>query len=692
MSVSAFLARRGFKVGPDLVLAFVVVAVISLMIFPVPPFALDILIATNLAISIGILILALYIPGPLGLSTFPSLLLFTTLFRLSLNIASTKQVLLHAHAGDIIDVFGKLVVGGNYVVGGVVFLIITIVQFIVIAKGSERVAEVAARFTLDAMPGKQMSIDADLRAGMLTKDEARIKRKTLEKESQMGGAMDGAMKFVKGDAIAGLIISFVNITAGAAIGSIFMGLTVSESFSKFAILTIGDGMVSQIPSLFITIAAGILITRVSVGDDDEVSNLGTDISAQLFSHPRALGITSVVVLMFAVVPGFPKIPFLILGGTLAWFTWQVMRRLKAARVRENFPAPAFGREGVRLAPKFALPEPARTSVPLQLQLGSQLYAAVQPMLLDRSVAHERAQLVEFLGLPFPGLSVALAPFLDANAFAIRVHEVQALHATWDEADANQVAAHARNQMSPTGGSQVGALVISGREAGQGVAVASQRSDSSLEATLARNVAEVMRQKAHEFLGLQEAHQLLSLVENTHPNLASEVQRAVPLMRVADVLRRLVEEQVSVRNMVKILEALMTWSPKEKDIVMLVEYVRMELGAKTVEAYVASNGELHFCMLDPQTEQELKAGLQQSVMGNYIALSSDKLKHMVEQINLCQRKVQQEGSAIPLVILCSMELRKYVRKLIEPTSGALPVLSYQEIRPNVKLKQMGRLSI
>jgi len=296
----------------DLALAVLVIAIIGLMILPIPTFLLDTLLATNLCISIALLLVAMYIPSALHLSTFPSLLLFTTLFRLALNITTTRLILLKAHAGDIIYTFGHFVVAGNYVVGGVIFLIITIVQFLVITKGSERVSEVAARFTLDAMPGKQMSIDSDMRAGLIDIDEAKRRRQSLEKESQLFGAMDGAMKFVKGDAIAGLIITAINIIGGLIIGVLQKGMPLPKAVQTYSILTIGDGLVSQIPALLISITSGVVVTRVSSGEEE--ANLGRDIGQQLLSQPKALLIASGMLFGFALIPGFPAAQFLILGS------------------------------------------------------------------------------------------------------------------------------------------------------------------------------------------------------------------------------------------------------------------------------------------------------------------------------------------------------------------------------------------
>ncbi|MDE2610845.1 MAG: FHIPEP family type III secretion protein, partial [Burkholderiales bacterium] len=301
----------------DLVLALFVAAVVALFVLPLPTAMMDALISINLAASILLLTVSTYLPSAVSFSSFPALLLFTTLFRLSLNIASCKLILLHANAGHIIDTFGRLIVGGNVVVGGVVFLVIAVVQFIVIAKGSERVAEVGARFSLDAMPGKQMSIDADLRAGVISSDEARHRREMLEQESQLHGAMDGAMKFVKGDAIAGIIIAFINIVAGIAVGTLMHDMSVGGAIHRYSVLTVGDGMASQIPSLLVSIAAGIVTTRVATRDARE-RHLGEQIGAQVAAHPRAMVIAALVLLSFLLVPGFPKWAFgalaLVLGG------------------------------------------------------------------------------------------------------------------------------------------------------------------------------------------------------------------------------------------------------------------------------------------------------------------------------------------------------------------------------------------
>jgi type III secretion protein V len=331
----------------DIILAALVVAIISLMILPLPTPVVDALIATNLGLAVTLLMLSMYIPSALSLSTFPSLLLFTTLFRLALNITTTRLILLNADAGAIIFTFGDFVVAGNFVVGGVIFLIITIVQFLVIAKGSERVAEVAARFTLDAMPGKQMSIDADMRAGSIDMDEAKSRRTAVEKESQLYGAMDGAMKFVKGDAIAGLIITVINILGGLTVGTLQKGMSAGEAVQTYSLLTIGDGLVSQIPALFISITAGIIVTRVST---EESPDLGGDIGIQILSQPKALLLGGVLLLAFALIPGFPKLQFIVLGLVVGGIGYVFHYMESKPTEDDEAPIPAMAPAGKKPAP------------------------------------------------------------------------------------------------------------------------------------------------------------------------------------------------------------------------------------------------------------------------------------------------------------------------------------------------------
>ena len=409
----------------DLILAVLIISIIMMLIFPVSPHLIDVLIAINLSVSVTLLFVAIYIQKAVHLSMFPSLLLLTTLYRLGVNISSTRQILLHANAGKIIFAFGNFVVGGNYVVGGVIFLIITIVQFIVVTKGAERVAEVAARFTLDAMPGKQMSIDADLRAGIIDQQQARELRLGLNKESQLYGAMDGAMKFVKGDAIAGIVIAVINIIGGLIIGVMMHGMTLGQSARIYSLLSIGDGLVSQIPALMIAITAGIVTTRVSSERKD--AHLGREISEQILKQPKALMIAGGVLLLMAWIPGFPAWPFLMLSclvGIVGYVFWQNTRRVAAKAVAgiSGMDTDVAGHTVVGgSAEDYAL------TLPVVLEVGSQISLLIRKdkqgvTFIDQMIPKMRHALYQDLGVRFPGVHVRTdSPTFEANENAIHLN-------------------------------------------------------------------------------------------------------------------------------------------------------------------------------------------------------------------------------------------------------------------------------
>jgi len=410
----------------DGLLALLAIAVISLMVLPLPPLVLDTLISINIGLSILLLMMSMYVSTPLGLSTFPTLLLFTTLLRLSLNIASTRAILLHADAGQIIDTFGQLVVGGSIIVGIVIFMIIAIVQFIVIAKGAERVAEVGARFTLDALPGKQMSIDAELRAGLIDKDESRDKRSELQRESQLYGAMDGAMKFVKGDAIAGMLIALVNIIAGISIGVGVHAMALGDAADVYTILTVGDGLVTQIPSLFVSLSAGILITRVSATEGEAAPGLGSEIGKQVGAQPKALIVTGIVLLLFMLVPGFPKVQFLLWGLLLCGLGFVVYRVSTQRQRFDPMSTPGIHRDGIsRPRTGMDIDTELVTSYPISLQLSESLLPVVEDGSISDEVDHAKNQVTLRLGVPFPGTSISVSDQIPTDHYVILVNEIPA---------------------------------------------------------------------------------------------------------------------------------------------------------------------------------------------------------------------------------------------------------------------------
>jgi len=715
------LARQG-----NLAVAGLIVAVIALLVLPLPTPLLDALIATNLAVSIALLMLSVYIPSALGLSTFPSLLLLTTLFRLSLNIASTKLILLNANAGHIIDTFGHMVVSGNVVVGIVVFLIIAIVQFIVIAKGAERVAEVGARFSLDGMPGKQMSIDADMRAGIIGKDEAQRRRREIEEESQLHGAMDGAMKFVKGDAIAGLIIAFVNIIAGVAIGVSMHSMSLGEAVNTYSVLSIGDGMVAQIPSLFVSIAAGIVITRVDSSSQTR-THLGIQIARQVLAYPRALLMAAAIVATFLFVPGLPVWPFVILAlglagaGQLARFDRGENRQSGQREIASQASHAYSSMDSVGASP---------IAIPLRLRVATDLRERLEPGPFDVALEREKALLTEELGLPFPSLTIAVDARLAAGHYAIDVQEAQVsvtdlraetalTSATPREAvhamGGNAPAQHAGEKVSPAAstaglhgearrtpnaaekGPRAASATTPHAEAGR----ASSASDPQIKAAgaasaihsapaiLAAALGVAVRRHADSFVGMQEVHSLLMRAAAQLPDLTGEVQRAVPLQRITDVIRRLAQEGVSIRHLREICESLVAWSAREKDVVMLTEYVRVDLGRFIVSRYLDAQAQLRAVVLDADAEKIIRAAVHQGAGGSFVALSPDTAQSLIDVAALVLQPSRPDG---PAILIASMDVRRYVKKLLSAHFPDLVVLSFEELPSQVQVQSLGRLSL
>lgn len=690
--------ERRLASGPELVswlvrnnvmfLATGVVTIVCLMVLPVPNYVLDSLIAINMAVSIGLLLLTIYIDSPLMLSTFPTLLLFTTLLRLSLNIASSRSILLHADAGHIIETFGRLVVGGNVVVGLVVFSIISIVQFMVVAKGSERVAEVAARFTLDAMPGKQMSIDADLRAGMIDKDEAKRRRRVLEQESQLHGAMDGAMKFVKGDAIAGLLIAFVNLLAGLAVGVGMHGMLFGEAIDRYSILTVGDGMVSQIPSLFVSVSAGVLTTRVSGND---AGNLGGEIVRQVLGQPLALLVTGAVLLGFLLVPGFPPAQFLLLGLLIGGVGFFLVRQAKNDRTGQNTPIPAMHGDGALFAPPALVEDdmPA-LSAPLLVRVSNETADRLHADEFGAVLSDVRVELREQLGLPFPGVRLVRDLTLESGAYRILVHDVLAAEGCMHD---HRHAIRLRpDAVMPMGFKSDAALASLGRIGWVDVADELPPGAEVIhpDALLARHIGSVIFQRPHEFLGIQETQRMLQRAEAELIDLVKELTKVVPLQRVTDVLRRLLQEGVPIRNLRAIGECLVMWAPREKDIVVLTELVRVELGRWIAGRHATGAGKISAILIHPDTEANFKRSIQQNSGGSFLALSPEDRKRFCTELDKLVH-ASQPGENFTVVVT-TMDLRRYARKLVEATFPNLAVLSYEEIGGHAGLTICGTVAL
>jgi type III secretion protein V len=649
----AGIARRG-----DLVIVALLVTIIGLMVLPIPPLLLDLFIAVSIASSVALLMMSVYVPSPVALTAFPNMLLFTTLLRLSLSIASTKQILLHAHAGHIIETFGRLVVGGSALVGGVVFVVIAVVQFIVIAKGSERVAEVGARFTLDAMPGKQMSIDADLRGGLILKDEAKAKRHALEQESAWHGAMDGTMKFVKGDAICGLVIAFVNILAGIAVGVGSKGMTLAQAVQRYTLLTVGDGMVAQIPSLFSCVAAGILITRVSA-QEERGGNVGRVIVQQLVAQPMVLIMTGAVMLMFLAVPGFPKLQFFVLGASIGAVGFLMMRGERHLDAPQRQLVPQMRGDAERLVPAMVQAQAERGASPVLVKLAPDLQSALDPELFGQALLAEREKLYESIGLPFPGIRLRYDAGLPPRGYRILAQDI------------------------PAGDGELSALSPDAQ-------TASPSPNPSPSHKLAAHIGTVIRQRAALFIGIQDVQSMLDDIGRNQPELVQEVTRAIPLQRVADILRRLVQEELSIRNSREILESLIVWAPREKDVTLLTEYVRIDLGAMTMARITQGAPELGIVMLSQPAEQIVRDAIQETLGGAFLALGPDRNDLLLRQARALYDAAAERGR--PPVFACSMDVRRHLKRALEASLPNVPVLSYQEIGDHVRVVSMGAIEL
>jgi len=634
----------------DAVLAGLVMAVVGLMVVPLPTWLLDLLIASNLAASVVILLVSMYVSEALKIASFPTLLLITTLIRLSLNVSSTRLILLQADAGDVIRAFGQFVVRGNYVVGAVIFLILTIIQFIVIAKGSERVAEVGARFALDAMPGKQMAIDAELRSGAIDGNEARARRRALVRESQFCGAMDGAMKFVKGDVIASLLITVVNILGGLAIGIGQKGMEPVAALKRYGLLTIGDGLVTQIPALLIATGAGVLVTRVASEEDD--TPLGAELASQLFGQPQALRVGGFFVLLLALIPGLPTLPFLAIGGLLVLGS---RARSKALRSTEEAPlTEVTPRRSGSAAMRF---------VPAVTPWGLEVAADLAPFEEDDVRGSEvrrpglRSAISAVREIVFRDLGVPLPPGrLAANAQLPPRHVVLSIH-------------------------EVPARVF---------AIPAEVSDASIAEFVVGQALSALQTRAVDFLGIAETQGLLDELEQIAPATVRQVvPKPVSVTLLADVLRRLAEERVNIRDLRAILEALALVGSVERDPLNLAEFVRAQLRRPLTHALTQGGRELSVVLLDQQIEDAVRAAISRTPAGSFLTLAPAAARDVVSAV---RRALPSPPSDAPLVVLTQPDIRRFVRKLLELDLRDVRVVSYAELLPEVAIRPVGRATL
>lgn len=677
----------------ELLAATVVIAIVLMLVLPMPVWLLDILIAINLCTAGLMVVVSMYMPGPTAFSTFPTVLLLTTLFRLALEVATTRQILLEANAGHIVETFGNFVVGGNLVVGLVVFLILTVVQFIVITKGSERVSEVAARFSLDAMPGKQMSIDSDLRAGILTAEEAKIKRAGLGKESQLHGAMDGAMKFVKGDAIAGIFIVAVNLIGGISIGVLQHDMPAGDAMRVYSVLSIGDALIAQIPALLISLAAGMITTRITNDDQHDAgasSNIGQDIVAELFKEPKALLTAAAIMLIFGLIPGMPTTVFVMLslllagGGLLGLLKPGIemeMRKRQAEADQNNAKI-------VDLT-TFSATKPFLVRMsdhPDDIRHTESISTAVRIM---------RNGILEHKGIPdLQAIAFEVRPTVPAGRIQFLMSEVPLIDveikAGWAATTENL------ERMLELGFEATEEKLVGTRRQRVWVKVTDRQALEELgirymmwEDVFASDIEVEMLRNCQMFVGVHEVQRFMRWADRRFPELGKELAKVVTLPRLTDVIQRLAREGVALRNARLLLETILEWSQKERDPDIVADYVRLALKRQLCHE-VARDGLIEVVLLSPEVEDTIRSALRQTNQGNYLDLDPEVEQDLLDKLG----DLSGTGGtpAAPPVLVTAADIRRAVRRLIEEEFFSVPVFAFSELTQHSRVQPVGMIEL
>jgi len=665
------------------IVAIAVMMILMLIIVPLPTLVVDIMLTLNISLSLVIFLLSMYIKEPLQFSIFPTMLLITTLFRLSLNFSTTRLILGKGYAGDVVNAFGNFVTGSNPVVGFIMFLILIIVQFMVITKGSERVAEVSARFTLDAMPGKQMAIDADLNSGLINEMEAKERRKKIQREADFYGAMDGASKFVKGDAIAGIIITVINIAGGFVIGMLQMDLGFAEALSKFTTLTIGDGLVSQIPALFISVASGMVVTRAA-----SESELGNEVVSQLFAEPRVLYITSGSLLMLALT-GLPKTPNIVLAIFLAFMGYTLQRTIKDAEKEEEIKAQDIEVEEIRR------PENVMTLLqvdPIELEFGYGIIPLADANqggdLLDRVVMIRRQCALD-LGIIVPVIRLRDNIQLRPNEYIIKIKGI--------ELASGELMFDSFLAMNPgTADGELDGINTTEPAFGLPAVWINENQKERAEmmgytvvdppSVIATHLTEIIKNHAHELLGRQDVQKLIDNIKENYPALVDDVTpKLLSIGDVQKVLTNLLKEGVSIRDMVTIMETLADYAPVTKDTDMLTEYVRQSMKRNITKRFIFDM-QAKVITLDPSLEQTIMDSVQQTEYGSYINIEPNTAQRIVSNLLKEVQKLASIGEQP--IVLASPVVRLYFKRMTEQVAPGLVVLSYNELDPSVEIQSVG----
>ncbi len=682
----------------DIVLAIGLVVIVLMMVIPIPPHLLDLLLTINISLSVLILLVCLYTKEPLDYSSFPTILLVATLFRLGLNVTSTRLILLEANAGSVIESFGQFVIGGNYVVGFVIFVILVIINFMVITGGAGRVAEVSARFTLDSMPGKQLSIDADLNSGLIDEKEAKLRRKKLEREADFYGTMDGASKFVKGDATAGIIITVINIVGGLIIGVLQLKMDPASALSTYTVLTVGDGLVSQIPALIISTATGLIISRSSGSD----RSLSEDIGLEMFSNPKVLFIVSGLLFFMGIVPGMPTIPFLAVSAAAGWYGWNKHKDLQKKEAEEQ-KAQEDAKKAQKLGKKRK--KATRESVlellnveTLEIEIGYRLVSLLDAEkggdLLDR-IAQIRRQSALDLGIVLPSIRVRDNLQLPPNTYQVKLKGVPietgevypdrslAMNSMGGAEDPN---VRGINTIEPA--FKLPAIWIEEKDKEYAETVG--YTVVSPSAVISTHLTEIIRKNASEIITRADVQQLIdNLKKEVSDEYVNDLMKEISTADVQQVIQNLLKECVSIRDLKTILETMSLQARTNKNHNVLTEFCRQALARNICKQNLADTGELLAITLAQDVEQQIAQGVNPD--GESLTLNPDFVKKLMDSLNYEFAKAVQQTGNRP-VILCSSPIRLIFRRLIERTYPQIVIMSYNEVTNNTKAKSIGTIRV
>ncbi|MFO0997602.1 MAG: flagellar biosynthesis protein FlhA [Alphaproteobacteria bacterium] len=688
---SALIRRLGAMLGRgDIALACGIIAILCVLILPLPKWLLDVSLALSITFSVLILLTSLFISRPLDFSSFPTVLLIATMLRLSLNLASTRLILSHGHegtaaAGHVIEAFGTLIMGGNFVIGVIVFAILIIVNFIVITKGSGRIAEVSARFSLDAMPGKQMAIDADLSAGLIDEAEARRRRKFLEDESSFYGSMDGAAKFVRGDAIAGLLITFINIVGGIIIGVAQMGLSFGEASHSYTVLTVGDGLVTQIPALIVSTAAGLLVSKSGMDGSADKALFG-----QLGNYPKALGMSSALMCVLAILPGIPAIPFLLMAGTTGGIAWRLMRKGETAAAQQASASTTAA------APPAD--EPIATALRMdmiRLELGYGLLGLVNQQKGQRmtdQIKALRRQLAGDMGFVMPAVRIQDNMQLPQNTYVIRVKEMEVgrgelrpgmLLAMDPKGDA--IGIPGEDTVEPTFNLPARWIAEASREEAmfKGYTVVDPAT------VITTHMTELIKDNMADLLSYAETQKLLNELDKDHQKLVADlIPTQIALSAVQRILQNLLQERISIRDLSSILEGIFEACGTTRSVTAITEHVRARLARQISDGNTSASGFIPLLTLSPIWEQTFAESIATHGEERQLALAPSRLQEFITQVRSAFERHAMLGDSP--VLLCSPTIRPFVRSIIERVRPSIVVMSQSEIHPKARIKTLGHI--